>query len=832
MKRIIFALVIVLLVGAAGTGWWWARASIPLLDGQLTLSGLSAPVEVLFDDYAVPTVYARESDDAWFAAGVLHARERLWQMELYRRVTMGRLSEVMGRQTLPIDERFLTLGLRAAAEAEWQRAAPQVKTALEKYAAGVNAVSQSQVGKQRPLEFQILGITPAPWTPVDSLAVGRLLAWRLAENHQAELVRAALAAKLGVETAQMLAGKYPADAPTVLGGASKLTDAGRPDSATAKAVALHNTNMLEGDGFSRRPDSGGVDFPAGLEWLSSGARRGNSNNWVVAGRKTKSGQPILANDPHLQIEFPSVWYQMHLVATDLDVTGVTIPGVPFIALGHNAKVAWGMTNTGADVQDLYLEHIDVPKKRAMYHGEWLPVEVTAVEIPVRGLGSVSFEVWKTRRGPIFADTGLDFDAPPAWLSPGSRQGVGETRAYSLKWDVNGDLAASFEAIDRATDWNAFTTAVDVFAVPSQNIVYADVDGNIGYAMSGQLPVRSSGDGSMPSDGSNGEEWIRSIDPSSLPRVLNPPSGYITSSNNEIDRAQTGITKDWAAPWRAIRLNDNLAKAEKLDLDAMGALQNYRQSDAALKLLESARAVLTEAEKRGGDAEGRKALEQLAQWDRVVDDRPVVSLFEAWEDALWRRTFMDEMDEPLFLKFYEWAGAERPAGIYSILSDRNSKWWDDIATVNKKETRDDIFLLAAVDAEEKLARDWGGEGSRNWGRVHAATFSHALSGGAFFMPWIFNRGPVPVTGDGTTVMRVSYNRLRPFAAWEYPSWRQLFEVGNWDQDRVILPAGQSGHPFSANYFDQNQMWRDGQYRTQPFTRAAVQAATKHRLLLTP
>ena len=359
MKRLLIATV-VLLVLASATGWIWAGGSLPLLDGQLALPGLHAPVEVLIDAHGVPAVYARDVDDAWFAAGVFHARDRLWQMELYRRVTSGRLSEIMGTRTIPIDQRFLTLGLRAEAEAEWQRANPAVKLALERYAAGVNAVQMQLGGRKRPLEFQLLGISPREWTPVDSLAVGRLLAWRLAENHQAELVRGALTAKIGETAARELTGRYPASGPAILGGPGSSQDGARPAALTTPALSRRSALSSKAEGPSEARD-----WPSGLEWLSPGAKRGNSNSWVIAGRKTKSGRPILANDPHLQIEFPSVWYEMHLVASGLDVTGVTIPGVPFIVLGHNARIAWGITNTNADVQDLFLERVDVGRKRCV-----------------------------------------------------------------------------------------------------------------------------------------------------------------------------------------------------------------------------------------------------------------------------------------------------------------------------------------------------------------------------------------------------------------------------------------------------------------------------------
>ena len=806
MKRLLKALTIVLVIAAGVAGWWWVRGSLPLLDGQLTVAGLKAPVEVLFDEHGVPAVYAIEAEDAWFAAGVLHARDRRWQMELYRRVTMGRLSEVLGDRTIPLDQRFLTLGLRDAAKAEWERTPPEVRAALERYAAGVNATTATMVGRMRPIEFQILGITPPDWEPIDSLAVGRLLTWRLAENHQAELVRSALTAKFGESGARQLTGVYPSSAPVILQ---------TPPVATATVTRQS------------------VIPPPGLEWLMSGSRRGNSNNWVLAGGRTKGGRPILANDPHLQIEFPSVWYEMHLVAAGLDVIGVTIPGMPFVALGHNARIAWGMTATGADVQDLAMERVEVRNKRSMYRGEWVPIETIRADIPVRGHSvPFPFEVWKTRNGAIYAEDDLDWEAPPSWLSPDDRP-ADERKAYSLRWNVDGDLATAFEAINRATDWASFTDAIAGFSVPSMNIVYADVDGNIGYAMSGKLPIRASGDGTMPADGNSAQAWTGSIEPGALPRLFNPPSGLIYSANNEIDRTFSGlITRDWAAGFRASRLRDQLSKAEGADLDAMAALQNDKRSLAADAVLAGADEAIKKARSLSGEAGSASMLDQLAKWNRVVDSRPVVSLYEAFEHALWRRTFVDEMDEPLFMKFYEWAGAEKPAGLYSIIGDRNSPWWDDITTVEKKESREDIFLLAIRDADDQLEGDFGGESKRGWDRVHAARFSHPLGNIAFPFRWFLSRGPVPVDGDGTTVMRISWNRLTPFAAWEHPSWRQIFDVGEWDAARVAMPAGQSGNPVSPFYFDQTETWRTGQYRTQPFSRGAVTGAAKHRLLLVP
>jgi penicillin amidase len=826
VKRILFILFVLLVSATAAGAWWWARQSLPLLDGEERVSGLAEPVEVIFDRYGVPHVYAKAEQDAWAAAGMLHARDRLWQMELYRRAASARLSQVFGEDTLAIDRQLSTLDLRRAAEAEWSAAPPDVREALTRYAEGVNAQMARMTGRALPLEFQLLRFEPAPWTPIDSLVVGRLLAWRLAENHQSELVRSALASRFGLADAQRLAGSYPTHAPTVI--PRSVSD--NPRTAAPKPSSRSVTGMRGGPVARLEPRA---PLPAGLEWLDPGARRGLSNNFVVAGARTATGRPLLGNDPHLQIEFPSVWYEMHLVAAGLDVIGVTIPGSPFVIIGHNARVAWGLTNTGADVQDLYVERVDLERQRYFSRGQWVPLQVFAADIPVRGRQAEPFEIWKTAHGPIYAEVGLGWKEPPAWLTRGAERS-GERRAFALRWDVTGQMAGAFKSINQARRWDEFTAAVERFSAPSQNFVYADVDGNIGYIMSGRLPIRSAGNGTMPADGERGEPaWTGTVNPSTLPRILNPATGYITSSNNEIDRSWNGlITRDWAAPFRAMRLHQQLSDIDKLDVQRAAEIQNDTLSLAADLVLAGAEPAIAYGRANGGAEIALRALEQLRVWDRKVDGRPIVALYQAFEDALWRRTFADEMGQELFDVFYEWAGAERPSGLYAVIDEPGSKWFDDIGTIDRRETRNDIFLLAAHDAMERLERDHGDFDEWNWSRIHAAEFAHPLSAGNFALRWFFNRGPVEITGDGTTVMRVSHNRLRPFGAWEIPSWRQVIDVGGWDESQVVLPTGQSGHPLSAHYFDQNEMWRLGRYRQQPFSRAAVDAARAHRLLLLP
>jgi penicillin amidase len=316
-------------------------------------------------------------------------------------------------------------------------------------------------------------------------------------------------------------------------------------------------------------------------------------------------------------------------------------------------------------------------------------------------------------------------------------------------------------------------------------------------------------------------------------VLNPARGYIATANNEVDRGfSPAITRDWAAPYRATRLNDVLSKGRGLSLDAVATLQSDRRSLAAERVLAGLPQALATAKSRNVEPADLQALQRLSEWDRVADARAVVTLYEAFEDALWRRTFADELGEPLFALFYDWAGADRPAGLHTVIDDRQSRWFDDVGTVDARETRDDIFILAAGDAARRLPAEFGGESSQAWNEVHAARFTHPL-GSSAALGWFFNGGRVPVTGDGSTVMRVSWRRRGgSFEAWELPTWRQILDVGDWDQSRVILAGGQSGHRLSAHWFDQDDLWAGGGHRRQPYTRGAVEAARTHQLLLTP
>jgi penicillin amidase len=775
------------LVLASSAAWWWVHRSVPPLDGRIPLAGLHGPVDVRFDAFAVPHVFARTDRDAWLAVGYLQARDRLWQMELYRRAASGRLSELLGDATVVIDQRFRLLGLRQAAEAEWARTPQDIKTAFDSYARGVNAAMSVSWGLL-PLEHQLLGVRPEPWTPVDSLAISKLFSWRLGENRRAELLRYSLAQHLGGRVAELFP-DVPEWAPPIL-------------------------DRSEREAARRAP----LEYPAGLEWLSPDAHA-MSNSWVVHGSRTASGRPILANDPHLQIEMPAVWWEVHVVSDTLNVTGVTIPGIPFIIIGHNERLGWGLTNVGTDVQDFFIERLDASRQRYQVGDEWVPLTVQRHEIRVRGRDEpVVFEGRSTRHGPV--------QNAHRWreMYPGDPADPGEMAetVLALKWDVvrEGSSASAFDGLARAADWRQFVEAVRQFAAPAQNFVYADVDGNIGYAVSGLVPARNGSDGSMPVPGwPRDADWTGWIDAALLPAVVNPPSGQIITANNAIDRELPFVvTRDWVAPFRSQRIAELLGNRAGLDLRAMQEIQSDIRSGAADWIIKS--------------LDVPESLKELRTWDRRVDHRPVVMLFEAFEQALWRRTFADEMPESLYDQFYRYTANERFAGLHAVVADAQSPWFDDRSTPEVVESREQIVARAAADAVSSLRARFGESGEWRWDEAHAVTFPHPLGGGGRLLDWFFSRGPFPIVGDGMTVNKTTTDLRRPFATSEAASYRQILDVGAWDRSIAVNTTGQSGHPRSRHYFDQNALWRQGQYRAVPFTREAVTAATVSQLELVP
>jgi penicillin amidase len=447
---------------------------------------------------------------------------------------------------------------------------------------------------------------------------------------------------------------------------------------------------------------------------------------------------------------------------------------------------------------------------------------------VRGARAERYEYYSTRHGPLLF-TEVEWEMPPDLASMSGRV---SPRPMALRWDTRGETAGAFEAINRAGTWQEFLAGVRRFSAPSQNFVYADVDGHIGYATSGRLPIRSGGDGGTPARGWTGEQdWVGAMPAEQLPAILDPPSGYIVTANAEIDR-RVPMTRDWTAPFRAMRILQRLTSTPRMDVAAMTATQLDVRSVAADPLLAAVEAASRSPRLARAEPDAKVGLDRLRLWDRQVDGRPVVTLYQAFVRALWTRTFADELGDEVATALFEYGASERYVGLYQIIGDPEARWWNDIATIDRRETRDDMVMLAAADAVMHLRSKFGAETNWAWDRIHSVHFRHPLGAGGFALNWFFSRGPVPQPGDSWTVRKASVNDRAPYSAVDLASYRQVLDVGNWDRSLVVNTTGQSGHPRSPHYFDQNPLWASGQYRTMPFSRAAVEKARVSRLMLVP
>ncbi len=540
--------------GASALAGWYARRSLPQVSGQIRLAGLNDRVEIFRDRWGVPHVYARDLQDALFAQGFLHAQDRLWQMELQRRAATGRLSEMFGHRTLDIDRLFRRLGFHRSAQREIDSSGNRTAMdSLVAYCEGVNAAIRQM--KTPPPEFLLLRHEPEPWTLIDSLSWGRLQAWRISSNWDSEILRYMLATRLDVETLAQVEPQYPAGQPlAVPAGAAS----GPADSALAPRLA----DLLP--------------FSAG----------GCSNAWAVAGWRTESGKPILASDPHLGPQMPAVWYEVHLEAPDLRVAGASIPGLPGVLIGHNDRIAWGITASFVDVQDLYAERIDSQNPSMYRSGDsWREAQVVSEPIVVKGETDPWIEeVLVTHHGPIVGPP-LGFEDPPL--------------AMSSSIDRATNSLDGFLELNRAGNWEEFRAALSKLEAPTLNYVYADQDGNIGYQLAGRVPIRGRGEGLLPAPGWDPQyDWKGFIPFEELPNCLNPETGYVVSANNKIvdDDYPFLLSHEWVAGYRAQRLTDLLGNAEDLSVESATEVQLDNYSLPARELVEL---VKRPAERRSG-----------------------------------------------------------------------------------------------------------------------------------------------------------------------------------------------------------------------------------------
>ncbi len=778
----------------AGLFYLWRRP-LPTINGRLKLNGLRDRVEIIRDEWGVPHIYAQNDEDVFFAQGFVHAQDRLWHMEMNRRLPAGRLSEMFGEIAFGTDKLLRIIGLQRASKNDWMHASAETVLALNAYARGVNAFLETHHNKL-PLEFTLLRFSPEPWRPLDSLGWIKMMAWGQGLNWDAELVRAAILEKLGPERTAQLLGSDIADANPIILNQSAVPAFERLVSELREAKNFLNLHS-----------------PVGM-----------SNNWVVDGTKTVTGKPLLANDPHLPLQMPSLWYEMHLSTPEWQAAGVTLPGVPMVIIGHNQDIAWGVTNAFVDAQDLYIEQFD-PNDAARYrvNDTWEKANIVREEIRVKGEAQPrALDVTITRHGPIVND----------WFS-NSPCAMGDDTRLALKWAAN-DASRSVHAglkLLRAKNWDEFNIALRDWTEPALSFVFADRAGNIGYHLAGNTPVRKKGKGATPVPGWNDEyEWLDYLTHDELPEVYNPAVHLVVTANNTVVGTEYPhhLSLDTMNGYRANRIIQLLTAHEKLSADDYAKIQTdvYCIPAAAFtQLLRACDEFIAQHDAlRARSTAALQALDLLNAWDcHLTADSVAGALYETtlhfamehlykpWLGAL-TNTFIGVGFHPL-LHPVNGGYIDRAYLIaLRILQNQETEWMRDAQ--GNPLTRVDILAHALNDALQYLETHHGANMQKwQWGALHRASFKHPL-GAVKPLDKVFNRGPFPYGGDTATVWQGAFIPQLPIPddAVFTASWRQILDLSDWDNSRGVHPTGQSGHPASKHYADQMPLWLQG--KTHP------------------
>ncbi|MET8676977.1 penicillin acylase family protein [Streptomyces sp. NPDC004647] len=889
--------VVLLLVAGTGFGSYWSvstvRASFPETTGSTKLTGLSGPVQVKRDGHGIPQIYADTDEDLFRAQGFVQAQDRFWEMDVRRHMTAGRLSEMFGKEQVETDAFLRTLGWRKVAQEEYDhKLSPATKKYLQAYSEGVNAYLKDHKGSDLSVEYAALDFstdyTPEKWTPVDSVAWLKAMAWDLRGNMQEEIDRSLLSSRL---TPQQIEDLYPAypyerNKPIVDGGA------------------------VDGTGKTFEPESGptppqnGTGVGAGLGGAARGAQTQlsslsktletipallgpngagiGSNSWVVSGRHTATGKPLLANDPHLAPQMPSVWYQMGLHCRSVspscryDVSGYTFSGMPGVVIGHNQDISWGFTNLGADVSDLYLEKVS--SDSYLTDGKQVPFRTRKETIKVADGADREITVRSTGNGPIVSDRNDELgkvgkEAPVGDAAPDRGSGY----AVSLRWTAlqPGKSMDAVFGLNAAKDFTGFRKAARDFAVPSQNLIYADTKGHIGYQAPGRIPIRGKGDGRYPAPGWDSDyKWTGYIPQSALPWEQDPRRGYIVTANQAVvDKAKYPylLTGDWGYGARSQRINDliqsKIKDGGKISTDDMQTMQMDNSSEIAELLTP----LLLKIDVK--DPYVREAQKLLEGWDYTQD---ADSAAAAYFNAVWRNTlklaFGNKLPKELRVsgqclrvrpsddsgpledldgnaRLVRECGqrapdAAQPDGgdrwyevVRTFLKDEDNHWWKTSSTPRKPgdRNRDELLAHAMRDARWELTSKLGKDiDTWSWGRLHQLTLKNQTMGteGPGVLQRMLNRGPWNLGGGEAAVDATGWNAAGGYDVVWVPSMRMIVNLGDLDKSRWINLTGASGHAFNAHYSDQTDKWAKGDLLPWAFSNQEVEDGTSDTLALTP
>lgn len=834
VARILLGVVIVItgiIVFIAVFGPPWTRRtaekSYPKIEGEIQLKGLDGPVDVYRDGMGVPHIYAATQHDLFYAQGYIHAQDRFWQMDFWRHQGAGRLSELLGSNLLETDRFLRTIGWERVAREELETLDPGAHAILESYAEGVNAYLADHTGTALALEYAFLpllnrGYQPKPWTPLNTMTWAKAMAWDLRGNMDTEINRALLLKDLTPEQVDFLYPPYPADRPVIVNHPHITREAaGSPE---IEPVLMASINPALVEAYTRF---------ASVDTLTGGGFEGiGSNSWVISGELTATGMPLLANDPHLGVQLPAIWYEVGLHCIEkgpdceVDATGFSFAGAPGVIIGHNDRIAWGFTNLGPDVMDLYIEKIN-PENPDQYEfqGRWVDMQIVTEEIQVAGGKTVEERVRLTHHGPIITEV-YDLDE----FREESGIDLPADFALAVRWTAL-EPSCVFCAIwefNKAQNWDEFRTAASRFAVPSQNLVFAGVNGDIGYQSPGNIPIRTENHtGMLPVPGWTGEyEWQGYIPFDELPYAYNPPEGYIVTANNAVVGPEYPytISHQWAYGQRAQVILDWIKAAPgPIDINYIQQMQ----ADNTMLVAQDLLPILFDIPM--DDPVLTSARDLFSGWDYQMDmDSAPGALFAVFWKHLLAATFEDELPE------FSWpgGGGNWMEIIRSLVEDPFAPWWDDQSTP-EIETRDDIFRLSFEGAVREIQKLQGIDSTNwAWGDLHTITFENQVMGSFPFIRNAFNRGPFPTAGGSAIVNATGWSTSSGYHVTSLPSMRMIVDLSNMDNSLSIHTTGQSGHPYHPHYIDMVDPWRLIQYHPMHWDRAEVEADAEGHLRLVP
>jgi penicillin G amidase len=849
---IVLGALVVLVVVIGGAFLIIERSSFPKTRGTLTAPGLQHPVEILRDTSGVPHIYAQSMHDMYFAEGFVHAQDRFWQMEFWRRIGSGRLSELFGKTTLGTDTFLRIAGFRRVAEKEYAQLDPEARSVLEAYAQGVNAYIVGKNPGKLSLEFTLLKLQGVPlqiepWLPVNTLTWLKIMSLDLGGNMRKELYTLDLLQSVGVSLTRDFFGTYRTpDMPYIV------SDSELPKALLgkgARAQALTSDRLSDLSGVPTRL-AGGFD-PGSLVAFGIGAGIG-SNNWVISGSRTATGKPFLANDPHLGIQMPSIWYEVDLSCSEqgadigknaggpYHVRGMSFAGAPGVIIGHNDRIAWGVTNVNPDVEDLYIERIN-PQNPNQYevNGAWVDMTLHREEIRVHGQDEPTVIIAReTRHGPLVTDEGAYPSYKGFAINPhGAFPSNIELKALSLRWTAlqpNKTIHAVI-LLDKARNFTEFRDALRQWDIPSQNVVYADVDGNIGYQTPGLIPIRKNGDGSLPAPGwVNDFEWTGFIPFDQLPWSYNPAKGYIVTANNPVTSPSYRyfLGNDWDMGYRARRIVQMIEKApSKIALKDVQAMQADTLNTSALEIMPFLK------ELSFTDPAAAKARDFLASWDGRMDrESSGAALYGYFWQALLEEIFKNRLPAPLWSTETALDSNSRLLNtVEELLGDPTNPWWDNPKTFNVKETRDLVLQSAFQKALAKGTKAQGKDVTRwSWGKAHTAVFRNQTFGksGIGLIERLFNRGPVGVSGGFQQVSSTDWKADKPFDVNAVSSMRQIVDLASLAGSLAMHTTGQSGHAGNRHYDDMIEPWRKVLYHPTYWDRATLESSGVEKLVLQP